>query len=161
MMKRFGVVLVVCLVTTVARAECYSDRCQPTAQIVTHVSKRVASHRGREETLLPHPAGCPRIAFCACGASVEIFGHSIRSLWPAAAWLRFPRTAPAPGMVAVRTHHLFVLRSLIGGSIWLAADYNSGGHRSRLHAQSIRGYSIVDPRGLKIVQRQQMILRAN
>lgn len=96
-------------------------------------------------TYLPHPSGCPRIAFCACGAAVEIFGYAKRALWPAVAWLRFPRSAPAPGTVAVRSHHVFVLREHVSGSIWMTADYNSGGHRSRLHAQSIAGYTIVRP----------------
>lgn len=98
-------------------------------------------------SFLPHPAGCPRIAFCACGASVEIFGRSIRALWPARAWYKFPRTSPAAGMVAVRSHHVFVLKQQIEGNIWLAIDHNSGGHMSRLHAVSINGYKIVNPHG--------------
>lgn len=109
---------------------------------------------GRENvSFLPHPAGCPAIAFCGCGASVEVFGHSIRSLWLAAAWLRFPRTAPAPGMAAVRPHHVFVLRSHVRGDIWLTADYNSGGHRSRLQEQSISHYTIVNPHGAQYASR--------
>jgi len=99
------------------------------------------------EVYLPHPAGCPWHAFCGCGASVEVFGRAVRSLWPASAWYRFPRTSPAPGMVGVRSHHVFVLRSYVGGSIWLIADYNSGGHQSRLHQRSIAGYAIVNPHG--------------
>src|SRR3569623_3640440 len=49
--------------------------------------------------ILPHPAGCPRRAFCGCGAAVEVFGKPVRSLWLAATWLRFPRATPAPVMV--------------------------------------------------------------
>ena len=94
---------------------------------------------------LPHPSGCPRIAFCACGAAVEIFGKPIRSLWPARAWYKFPRTMAASGMVGVRSHHVFVLREHVEGSVWLIADYNSGGHLSRLHQRSIDGYIIVNP----------------
>jgi len=99
------------------------------------------------EQYLPHPTGCPARAFCACGAAVEIFGKAIRSLWPASAWYKFPRTSPAPGMVGVRSHHVFVLRQHVEGSVWIIADYNSGGHRSRLHQRSIAGYVIVNPHG--------------
>lgn len=99
------------------------------------------------EGFLPHPPGCPSHAFCGCGASVEVFGRAVRSLWPASAWFRFPRTAPSPGMVGVRSHHVFVLRQHIEGQIWLIADYNSGGHQSRLHQRSISGYAIVNPHG--------------
>lgn len=58
------------------------------------------SFLNRQAMILPHPSGCPRRAFCGCGAAVEVFGRPIRSLWLAARWLDFPRAAPAPGMVA-------------------------------------------------------------
>jgi hypothetical protein len=96
--------------------------------------------------VVAHPAGCPRRAFCGCGAAVRIFGKPIRSLWLAANWFRFPRTSPAPGTVAVRKHHVFVLESHIGGSTWLVYDANSGGRRTRVHPRSIAGYVIVQPR---------------
>ena len=102
------------------------------------------------ETYLPHPSGCPARAFCGCGAAVEVFGSAVRSLWPAAAWFKFPHASPAPGMVGVRSHHVFVLRQHIEGSIWLIADYNSGGHQSRLHQRDISGYSIRNPHGINI-----------
>jgi hypothetical protein len=38
---------------------------------------------------------------CGCYASEQIFGHSVRNLWLANAWLRFPRTTPAPGTAAI------------------------------------------------------------
>lgn len=94
---------------------------------------------------LPHPSTCPRVAFCGCGASVDLFGRPVRALYLAAAWLKFPRTSPAPNMVAARRGHVFVLKRHIQGNIWLAADYNSGGHKSRLHPRSIAGYTIVNP----------------
>lgn len=94
---------------------------------------------------LPHPAGCPRTNFCACGASTVIFGRSIRSLWPTSAWLRFPRAFPAHLMAAVRPGHMFVLDRHVQGDIWWVKDFNSGGHRSRYHMRSIRGYRIVNP----------------
>lgn len=96
--------------------------------------------------IVAHPPGCPSRAFCGCGAAVRVFGIPVRSLWLAANWFKFPRTAPAAGMVAVRRHHVFVLEQHIGGDTWLAYDANSGGHRTRIHARSIAGYAIVNPR---------------
>lgn len=92
------------------------------------------------------PAGCPR-QFCGCGASLHLFGRVIPSLNLAANWFRFPRAAPAPRMVAVRRHHVFVLEQHIGGSVWQVFDANSGGHATRRHARSITGYVIVNPLG--------------
>jgi hypothetical protein len=129
------------------------------AEAKHHKPIRMASHAliygsGIEtEHYLPHPTGCPPKAFCACGAAVEVFGKAIRSLWPASAWFKFPRTFPAPGMVGVRSHHVFVLRQHIEGSIWLIADYNSGGHKSRLHQHNISGYTIVNPHGANMAMR--------
>ena len=117
----------------------------PRVRYQRHGHRQVA--RGFNEAFLIHPAGCPRRAFCGCGAAVEVFGTAKRSLWLAAAWFHFPHTSPAPGMVAVRSHHVFVLRQHIEGSVWQVADYNSGGHQSRLHERSIAGYVIVDPHG--------------
>lgn len=100
-----------------------------------------------EAAEVAHPSGCPARAFCGCGAAVEIFGHPVRNLWLAANWFQFPRANPAPNTVAVRRHHVFVLKEHRGGDIWLVKDYNSGGHRSRLHERSIAGYTIVQPHG--------------
>lgn len=91
------------------------------------------------------PAGCPR-RYCGCGASIYLFGKIVPSLNLAANWLRFPRAAPAPGMVAARRGHVFVLVRHIQGPIWLAHDSNSGHHRTRVHPRSIVGFAIVDPR---------------
>ncbi len=98
-------------------------------------------------TILPHPPGCPRRAFCGCGAAVEVFGRPIRSLWLAARWLDFPRAAPAPGMVAARRGHVFVIRQVLGGGKVLAYDANSGGRRTRLHVRSLAGFVVVNPHG--------------
>jgi len=97
--------------------------------------------------IVSHPPGCPSRAFCGCGAAVRVFGAPVRSLWLAANWFRFPRTAPAAGMVAVRRHHVFVLEQHLGGTRWLAYDANSGRRLTRIHARSIAGYVIVNPRG--------------
>lgn len=104
-------------------------------------------------SFLPHPPGCPRIAFCACGAAEEIFGRPIKALWRAAAWFKFPRSSPAPQTVAVKPHHVFVLRSHVDGPVWVVADYNSGGHLSRLHERSIAGFTIVNPHGNHMASR--------
>ena len=92
------------------------------------------------------PAGCPR-QFCGCGASLHLFGKIVPGLNLAANWLRFPRAAPAPGMVAARRGHVFVLKQHLGGNTWLAHDSNSGRGLTRLHARSLAGYSIVNPHG--------------
>lgn len=98
-------------------------------------------------SVVAHPQGCPHRAFCGCGAAMRLFGQPIRRLWLAAAWFKFPRTAPAPGMAAVRRHHVFVLEQHIRGNVWLCYDANSGGHLTRRHARSIAGYVIVNPHG--------------
>ena len=92
------------------------------------------------------PSGCPR-AFCGCGASLHLFGRIIPALNLAANWLRFPRTAPAPKMAAVRRHHVFILEQHISGNVWLAYDANGGRHVTWLHERSIAGYVIVNPSG--------------
>jgi len=98
--------------------------------------------------IVSHPAGCPARAFCGCGAAVRIFGRPVRELWLAANWFRFPRSSPAPGRVAVRRHHVFVLEADLGGGLWRVYDANSGGHQTRIHARSIAGYTIVNPGGV-------------
>lgn len=105
------------------------------------------SFLNRQATILPHPSGCPRRAFCGCGAAVEVFGKPIRSLWLAANWLAFPRTSPAPGMVAARRGHVFVIKQVLGGGKVLAYDANSGGRRTRLHVRSLAGFAVVNPHG--------------
>jgi len=99
----------------------------------------------REQVIGGRPAGCPR-SFCGCGASIRVFGRIVPELNLASNWLRFPRAAPAPGMVAARQGHVFVLEHHIGGDTWMAYDANSGGHATRLHARSLRGYTVVNPR---------------
>lgn len=92
------------------------------------------------------PSGCPH-RFCGCGASLQVFGRIIPTLNLAANWLRFPRTAPASGMVAARRGHVFVLKQHIGGNTWLVHDSNSGRGRTRIHPRSIAGFTIVNPHG--------------
>jgi hypothetical protein len=100
-------------------------------------------------TILPHPAGCPRRAFCGCGVAVHVLGAPVRALWLARNWLRFPRAAPAPGMVAVHPggHHVLAIERVIGNGYVVAFDPNSGGHLTRRHVRSIAGWPVVNPRG--------------
>lgn len=98
------------------------------------------------------PAGCPH-AFCGCGTSLHIFGRIIPSLNLAANWFHFPRANPAPGMVAVRNHHVFAIESVNGDGTVVAFDSNSGGHRTRIHTISLRGYSVRNPHGTRIASR--------
>ncbi|HEY6755306.1 MAG TPA: hypothetical protein VI077_11445 [Pseudolabrys sp.] len=108
------------------------------AAVATDANGTVVSHR---------PAGCPR-AYCGCEASLYLFGRIRADLNLAANWMRkFPRTAPAPGMAAVRNHHVMVLMNHVEGSNWLVHDGNSGGGLTREHVVSIKGYVVVNPRG--------------
>ena len=106
-----------------------------------------------EGRIVSHPAGCPGSAFCGCGASVRLFGHPVRDLYLASNWFRFPRAAPAPGMVAVRNHHVFVIEAVNGDGTVVAYDANSGGHQTRVHTVSLSGYSVRDPHGFHMASR--------
>lgn len=109
------------------------------------VAKSIARVAG--EVIGGRPSGCPR-QFCGCGASLHLFGRIIPALNLAANWLRFPRAmAAAPGMVAARRGHVFVLKQHLHGNTWLSFDANSGGHKTRIHPRSIAGFIIVNPRG--------------
>jgi len=118
------------------------------AALVALSSNAEARQRHRAEAqILPHPQGCPSRAFCGCGAAVRVFGSPIRSLWLAAAWLKFPRTAPAPGMVAARRGHVMVLEADLGGGVWQVYDANSGKGLTRIHPRRLTGYVVVNPHG--------------
>jgi hypothetical protein len=100
--------------------------------------------RAEERVVSGRPSGCPH-AFCGCEASLYKFGRIIPQLNLAANWRHFPRTAPAPGMAAVRSGHVMILQQHVGGDVWYVHDGNSGGHVTREHPRSIAGYTIVDP----------------
>ena len=97
------------------------------------------------ESMEPHPAGCPSRAFCGCGVSVRVFGHSVRNLWLAANWYRFPRAGVAPGNVVVRPHHVMYIERIDSDGTPICYDPNSGGHRTRIHACRLAGATIVRP----------------
>jgi hypothetical protein len=108
-------------------------------------SEFVANADGAATIVGSRPAECPR-SFCGCEASRYLFGHVRADLNLASNWARkFPRTSPAPGMAAVRNHHVFVLMSHVGGNNWLVHDGNSGRGLTREHVRSISGHTVVNP----------------
>lgn len=122
-----------------------SDR--PGVSRHTTTATRSLDANGNSTVVGGRPAGCPH-AFCGCEASLYVFGKIRPMLNVARNWrVMFPRTAPAPGMAAVRTHHVMILMSHVEGDRWLVHDGNSGHHLTREHVRSIRGYTIVDPHG--------------
>ena len=100
-----------------------------------------------EARIVAHPAGCPRRLFCGCGVSVKVFGKPVRNRFLAANWFRFPRARPAPGMVAVRRHHVMYIMAVDQNGNALVYDPNSGGHKTRIHTRSLTGYTVVNPNG--------------
>ena len=136
--------------------DCVSDNsgrkvCQGSIQRTTGLPTR--SRYAYDGEIIPNPPCGLRRAFCGAGAAYRVFGECRRDLFRASAWFRFPRSTPASGMVGVRSHHVFVLESHVGGRDWLVSDYNSGNHQSRRHVRSIAGYTIVDPHGLRMAAR--------
>jgi hypothetical protein len=112
---------------------------------VQHVAhNRVAYNNG--QVIGGRPAGCP-YAYCGCSVSLRVFGKIIPALNLAANWLRFPSASPAPGMVAARSGHVFFIESVNSDGTVVAHDGNSGGHLTRIHTVSLRGYRVVNPHG--------------
>jgi hypothetical protein len=118
---------------------------QSAAPAFSRRTEVAAVNGDRGQVVGGRPAGCPN-SFCGCGASIRVFGRIVPGLNLAANWLRFPRTSPAPGMVAARRGHVFVLEQHVEGDTWMAYDANSGGRATRIHARSLRGYTVVNPR---------------
>jgi hypothetical protein len=124
-------------------------RTQTNRSVQSHFHNRehavISTNPDNGQVIGGRPAGCPH-AYCGCAASLRVFGRIVPSLNLASSWLRFPRTPPAPGMVAARHGHVFVLEGHVEGDTWMAYDGNSGGHATRIHARSLRGYTVVNPR---------------
>ncbi len=120
-----------------------------TRHTVSHVSRRHSDKVSStiSQQVVEHPSGCPHRAFCGCGTALHIFGKPIRELWLASNWFKFPPASPAPGMVAVRRHHVFAILKVIGPGVVLAYDPNSGGHQTRIHVRRLAGYSVRNPHG--------------
>jgi hypothetical protein len=115
------------------------------ARVPVRVNTRTASLSPIR--VLPHPKGCPRRLFCGCGASMHLFGTVKPGLMLAANWLRFPRATPGPGTVAARRGHVFVIDKVLSNGMVMAYNYNGAGGRSTYQALSLRGYTVVNPKG--------------
>lgn len=97
------------------------------------------------------PSGCPH-AYCGCGVSLKVFGRIIPRLNLAANWFSFPSASPGPGMVAVRNHHVMYIEHMDSNGNAVVYDPNSGGHATRIHTVSLRGYHIVNPHGARMAR---------
>lgn len=91
------------------------------------------------------PSGCPA-RYCGCATARKV-GLSGAKWNLAANYLTLPRTSCAPGMVAARRGHVFVIQSCHGNGTVTAWDPNSGGGKTRIHTRSLAGYAVVNPRG--------------
>jgi hypothetical protein len=61
---------------------------------------------------------------CGCVASEHIFGHSVRELWKASSWYRFPRTSPHPGAAALwGGRHVEAVVAVNGGTVTTDGPY--------------------------------------
>ncbi len=107
----------------------------------------LSTAQATEAKIVDHPAGCPRVRFCGCGASVYLFGKPIRDLFLASNWRKFPAAEPAPRMAAWRPGHVFVIVQVIDKKTVLAYDANSGRHKTRIHQRKLAGYRVVNPHG--------------
>jgi len=92
------------------------------------------------------PSGCPA-RYCGCGTSLHLFNRIIPELNLASNWRKFPSASCAPGNAAWRHGHVFAIEQCNGDGTVLAFDSNSGGHLTRLHTVSLRGYHVVSPNG--------------
>lgn len=62
----------------------------------------VTYHRSRAPGVgSGRPSGCPPRVWCGCWLSLEIFGENRRELWLAKNWLKFGKTVPRVGSIAV------------------------------------------------------------
>lgn len=112
-----------------------------------------AVHQVRDSRVVGgRPAGCPQ-RFCACALALKLFGRLRPELNLAANWLRkFPRTSPAPLMVAARSGHAMLLLEHHSADKWKVWDANSGKGLTRIHIRSIRGFSVVNPHATSVAQ---------
>ena len=79
---------------------------------------------------------------CGCFASEYFFGHSVRELWLANAWLSFPHVAPAAGTAAVwpNRHVAPVIAANGDGTVTVRDSW-------ALHRVRVGGLVFVNPRG--------------
>jgi len=79
---------------------------------------------------------------CGCFASDYFFGHSLRELWLANAWLAFPHVEPAPGTAAVWPDRHVAPVIAVNGDGTVTVRDSWAVHRVR-----VAGLVFVDPRG--------------
>jgi len=141
MTRALSAVVVACaLALTVTTAEagprqqqiemrCDNDgRCTAAAGLAGAVSG-VGGYEGSGRARISHqrvsggrPAGCPPL-WCGCGLALKLFGRHVRDLWPARAWLKFPRVGgPVPGSVAVLS------RGRRGGHVGIVRGVDANGN---------------------------------
>ena len=109
----------------------------PGSGAVPSRSTYVSTDAGEE--IIPNPAGCPRRAFCGCGARMDL-GIADTRLNLAWNWTRYYHGSTP---VAVWSHHVAIIERFLGNHMAMLRDYNSGGHQSRRHIRSIAGARIV------------------
>ena len=137
-------------ITTTANANGHHRIIRNADQAAIQYVADTTNNNGRPTVVGGRPADCPR-SFCGCEASRYLFGHVRTDLNLASNWMRkFPRTSPAPGMAAVRNHHVFVLMSHVGDNYWLVHDGSSGHGLTREGVRLISGYTVVNPQGTGI-----------
>lgn len=96
------------------------------------------------------PAGCPA-RYCGCATARKVGLRGAK--WNLAAnYLTLPRASCAPGMVAARRGHVFVIQVCHGNGTVTAWDPNSGGGKTRIHKRSLRGYTVVNPHGVAVAK---------
>ena len=133
---------------------CHGDQIISASPAGRRETRIIVSDDGYEGRVVGgRPAGCPS-AYCGCGVSLKVFGKIIPELNLASNWLRkFPHAQPAPGMVAARSHHVFYIESVIDAQTVVAYDPNSGGHRTRIHTVSLRGFTVVNPHASRMASK--------
>jgi hypothetical protein len=79
------------------------------------------------------PKGCPTL-WCGCWLALELFNRHTPELWLAANWLKFPRTNPEPGAVAIITRKKQIAH--VGVVVGFSKEGNpiirSGNHNGRV-----------------------------
>src|SRR5260370_18640593 len=111
-----GVVPVACLLLFAVQAEAHPHH-RYRHQQFRSMALFAGDIQTNERIVSGRPSGCPH-AFCGCEASLFRFGRVIPQLNLASNWRRFPRTAPATGMAAVRGGHVMILQQHIAVDTW-------------------------------------------